>query len=77
MSKMNEWAVQHVENIEDAVYAGATNLEEVVEYCCNNMEIIDISYIEEYLEANWDGYLTEAAQRPIGLVAQLDRAAAF
>ena len=61
MSKMNEWAVQHVENIEDAVYAGATNLEEVVEYCCNNMEIIDISYIEEYLEANWDGYLTEAA----------------
>jgi hypothetical protein len=68
MNAFNNWAIEHVENIENAVEEGATDLQEIVQYCIANMDMVDIPYVEEYLEENWDGY---------DLVAQLDRASAF
>ena len=56
MNAFNNWAIEHVENIENAVEEGATDLEEIVQYCLANMDMVDIPYVEEYLEENWDGY---------------------
>jgi hypothetical protein len=56
MNAFNNWALEHVENIENAVEEGATDLEEIVQYCLTNMDMVDIPYVEEYLEENWDGY---------------------
>ena len=56
MSNISEWAVEHVDNIENAVEEGATDLDQVVQYCLEQMNMVDIPYVEEYLKENWDRY---------------------
>jgi hypothetical protein len=72
MNAFNNWALEHVEDgaqitidgasgvvtlVPESAEEGATDLEEIVQYCLANMAMVDIPYVEEYLEENWDGYV--------------------
>lgn len=41
MSKVGDWLIDHEETVGAAIDSGLTNIEDVVAYCNNVMEIVD------------------------------------
>lgn len=53
LGHMKSWLMEHDECIGDAIENGATNLEQVIQYCKTNMVMIDDTYIKE----QWDIFM--------------------
>ena len=45
MSKVGDWLIDHEQTVGAAIDSGPTNIEDVVAYCNNNMEIVDESCV--------------------------------
>ena len=45
ISKVGDWLIDHEQTVGAAIDSGLTNIEDVVAYCNNNMEIVDESCV--------------------------------
>ena len=50
MSRMKNWMMEMEETVDDAVISDCSCVEDVVQYCNENLTYVDEDYVREYYE---------------------------